>query len=231
MRDDTSKVIGAAFPYAPSPEIAAAFVSHLAADPRLPIAAGAVGACWLWRGQRSKRYRLTAYARFRRGPIGDYVHRLAFEWATGVPLGKRETADLTVDHLCRRKCCANPAHLERVTRAENTMRGESQAARNARKTHCKRGHLLSRSNIYASTGVHRARRCKTCMRAWLEARRRREGARPRLPGIATHSKLTSEQVTEIRGRLAAGARHRALAALYGVSKSAITWINTGQSRR
>jgi hypothetical protein len=31
---------------------------------------------------------------------------------------------LCIDHLCRRRDCCNPAHLEAVTRATNNRRGE-----------------------------------------------------------------------------------------------------------
>lgn len=46
----------------------------------------------------------------------DYVHRRMLR-ACGVDID-----GLTVDHLCERKACSNPRHLDVVTRAENTRR-------------------------------------------------------------------------------------------------------------
>jgi hypothetical protein len=69
--------------------------------------------CWLWTGATTKDY----------GVFWDsvrlvYAHRWSFEAAGGViPDG------LVIDHLCRTPRCVNPAHLEPVTRAENTERG------------------------------------------------------------------------------------------------------------
>lgn len=46
------------------------------------------------------------------------VHRLVYETVVGeVPAG------LDLDHLCRNRACANPAHLEPVTRKVNLNRG------------------------------------------------------------------------------------------------------------
>src|SRR5262245_35041552 len=59
---------------------------------------------------------------------GRLVHRLMYEWFNGpIPDG------LEIDHTCRVKHCAAPAHLEAVTHAENRRRAMD-------KTHCKRGH-------------------------------------------------------------------------------------------
>lgn len=67
---------------------------------------------------------------------------------------------LTVDHLCRNRSCVNPAHLEVVTRKENVLRSNALGALNARKTQCKRGHLLSPDNLY--TPRNGQRDCRTC---------------------------------------------------------------------
>ena len=46
------------------------------------------------------------------------VHSVAYELFVGpIPEG------LELDHLCRVRDCANPEHLEAVTRAENLRRG------------------------------------------------------------------------------------------------------------
>lgn len=51
---------------------------------------------------------------------------------------------LELDHTCRRNNCINPFHLEAVTGRENVLKGNGIAAINARKTHCKGGHLLDK---------------------------------------------------------------------------------------
>lgn len=65
-----------------------------------------------------------------------YTHRLSYELFVGpIPDG------LVIDHLCRNPPCCNPTHLEPVTPAENTRRGEP-----AQRTHCPKGHLYDEAN-------------------------------------------------------------------------------------
>jgi hypothetical protein len=63
-----------------------------------------------------------------RSPDGIYrpqeVHRVAYQMLEGpIPDG------MELDHLCRVRRCASPAHLEPVTRVENNLR--MHAARRA----------------------------------------------------------------------------------------------------
>jgi hypothetical protein len=113
--------------------------------------------CWRWTGS----IRPNGYGSFQ----GASAHRVAYELFVGA-IGP----DLCVDHLCRVRDCVNPLHLEAVTRAENTLRGTSPAAENARKTTCKRGHPLSGENLYLSNG---ARSCLACRRETSRAAMRR----------------------------------------------------------
>jgi hypothetical protein len=95
-----------------------------------------------------------------------YAHRLAYQLLVGpIPEG------LVIDHLCRNPPCQNPAHMECVTHRENTLRGASPHAMNARKTHCKRGHEFTFQNTYVD-----AKGCRSCLacRAAAAARKRKK---------------------------------------------------------
>lgn len=70
--------------------------------------------CWEWTGQVNA----FGYGRFVVDRAMTYTHRFAYVMAKGaVPDG------LEIDHLCRNRRCANPFHLEAVTKAENNRRG------------------------------------------------------------------------------------------------------------
>ena len=69
--------------------------------------------CWVWPG------RLTpdGYGQCRYIGKSMLAHRLSYELHVGpIPAG------LTIDHLCRNRCCVNPDHLELVTHKQNQRR-------------------------------------------------------------------------------------------------------------
>lgn len=108
--------------------------------------------CWVWQGAvQSRGYGSTANGRG--GTV--LVHRLSLELhGIDVP------ADMTVDHRCQNKLCANPAHLEVVPRAVNCARGTGKSP-----LYCKAGHPL-----FGALGAWRwrsdgKRRCDLCARA------------------------------------------------------------------
>lgn len=108
--------------------------------------------CWQWIGATERRGYGRAWERGR----DVYAHRVMYERARGpIPEG------LYLDHLCRNPGCVNPDHLEPVTNRENLLRGEGFGARNARKTHCVRGHALSGDNV-RSHNHGTARECRAC---------------------------------------------------------------------
>lgn len=100
------------------------------------------------------------------------VHRIAHAVLIGpIPEG------MEIDHLCRVRNCINPSHLEAVTRRVNSLRSESFAAINARKTHCAKGHPYSRENTYLRKGGGRTCRiCNDAAKAKWRARKKAERA-------------------------------------------------------
>ena len=96
------------------------------------------------------------------------VHRIAYEHFVG-PIPEK----MDLDHLCRVRCCVNPAHLEPVTRRENNLRGigpQVHRARKAAQQYCKRGHQLFGDNMFLNSEGKRA--CKACRKQLSEKYRR-----------------------------------------------------------
>ena len=110
---------------------------------------------------------------FRDGRKTRGAHCVAYEEECGpVPEGHE------LDHLCRNRACINYCHLEAVPPVVNTLRGQSFAAENARKTTCPQGHTYDETNTYrrpATSGTGRS--CRTCQRETVRryAERRRLG--------------------------------------------------------
>jgi len=90
------------------------------------------------------------------------AHRLAYELVIGViPKG------LVLDHLCKRRNCVKPTHLEAVTNLENIERGLVGASR---RTHCEHGHPLNEANTihqFNSAGKKKGRKCRICMEIYI----------------------------------------------------------------
>lgn len=106
------------------------------------------------------------YGRFYNG-VRVMAHRFAYELRHGkIPDG------LTVDHLCRNRCCVNADHLEAVTIRENTLRGVGPTAASARVTACPRGHPYAGANLYVNPQGWRS--CRACLRDWKRAARERK---------------------------------------------------------
>lgn len=113
--------------------------------------------CHRWLGYLSR----NGYGRIQANYKSTGAHRYFYEKANGkIPDG------FEIDHLCGNRACVNAEHLEAVTHFENIMRGNGPSAVNARKIHCKRGHVLLGDNL--EIGTHPSglpnRRCKACRR-------------------------------------------------------------------
>lgn len=102
----------------------------------------AADGCWIWQASLTH----DGYGRFTVDKVTQMAHRVSYEMHLGpIPEG------LQLDHLCRRRDCVNPWHLEPVTGSENVKRGV------AVRTECPRGHEY----VTRPDGV---RICHACIR-------------------------------------------------------------------
>jgi hypothetical protein len=117
-----------------------------------------LGTCWLFTGPADP------YGRLGKGPE-RFVHRLGWKLLRGpIPDG------MELHHLCGIHICWNPDHLQVVTHAQNLAY--------ERKTHCRRGHSLSGTNLRIDprTGT---RTCRACSAERQRAFRARQAAAKR----------------------------------------------------
>lgn len=76
--------------------------------------------CWEYAKNRAGDSYRQVSVRVDGKPVLIYAHRLVYEQLIGtIPDG------LQLDHLCRRRLCVNPSHLEPVTPKENTRRAKA----------------------------------------------------------------------------------------------------------
>jgi hypothetical protein len=107
--------------------------------------------CWNWLGAKDQKGYGNFYIgrrKYTKAHIFSYLLHHGF-----IPDG------LQVDHECNNTSCVNPLHLRLLTGLKNNERSNSPSAINKRKTHCKRGHLLSGDNIIRKNG---RRICISC---------------------------------------------------------------------
>ena len=106
--------------------------------------------CWIWMGYINE----SGYGHVKIKERTLKAHRAVYAMMAGsIPHG------LTLDHLCRVRCCVNPSHREPVTIRDNLFRGETPAARNASVERCKQGHAFTTRNTYFYSGHRYCREC------------------------------------------------------------------------
>lgn len=133
--------------------------------------------CWIWQSKTRPDGYGVIWAGIEEGREVR-AHRLSYEIHHGpIPEG------LTVDHVCRVRACVNPEHLRLLTREDNVMVGIGPAAENARKTICKRGHLLTDDNVYVTRSGYR--NCRECHRLYERVRRAEIAKNGSAKGIAS----------------------------------------------
>lgn len=130
------------------------------------------GGCWEWKGYIDNKGYGQSSLKGR-----DRTHRIFYRHFKGaLPSGTE------IDHLCRVRHCVNPEHLEAVPHRINQRRGDSWVGKNARKTHCPRGHEYTKTNTYINPNG--ARVCRTCMKTVYQVVRHKQiqhGKNRRLP--------------------------------------------------
>lgn len=129
-----------------------------------PLVTAPATPCWIWEAALSNGYGVFHPPAPRRGKTG-YAHRISYlESGRGIP------ERWHLDHLCRRRECVNPEHLEPVTHRENILRGSTWAREKAQKTHCPRDHEYTPENTQVS--ARGQRKCLACHRDRERERRR-----------------------------------------------------------
>lgn len=124
------------------------------------------GGCWMW--QRAKDP--TGYGRVAWHGKVAYAHRAMWEAHHSEPVPD----GLVIDHICRRKGCINPDHLDAVSQLVNVRR---TLVRSGRLTRCKHGHEFTDANTRLEMrrdhwGIKRI--CRTCDRDRARLRASRE---------------------------------------------------------
>lgn len=110
--------------------------------------------CWTWTGAILP----NGYGMASVGGRKVGAHRLSHELFVGpIPEG------FEVDHLCRKKDCVNPTHLEAVTPLENTRRAHAHI------NHCPAGHPKTPENLIPQ--AKGSGKCRVCHRDRARIRR------------------------------------------------------------
>lgn len=140
-------------------------VLHLKSKIQERLSIGGFDSCWEWKGTLNH----DGYGIVFDGGKGRRVSRVMWVLHRGSLDG-----DITIDHLCRNRACANPRHLQPVSNKENTLRGFGPTAENSRKEQCASGHWLDGDNLIVTPEGWR--RCRKCRRIQTREAMRRSRA-------------------------------------------------------
>jgi hypothetical protein len=113
--------------------------------------------CWNWTAATSVGYGVMRYL-----GRNEFVHRIAAHLWLGYDFADKKRE---ICHRCDNRRCFNPKHLFIGTRLDNVRDAMSKGRHYVmpRKTHCKRGHLLTPETVYTyDSGKWRT--CKKCVR-------------------------------------------------------------------
>lgn len=134
------------------PDIGSCFVDEVPDLVRFWSKVSKTPSCWLWTSPLTKK----GYGQFTVGSKNFSAHKWSYETFIGPVPG-----DLTLDHLCRVKHCVNPAHMEPVTREENSRRGHLFREWPVLIA-CPKGHPYDEVNLYIDPKGYP--KCRTCRR-------------------------------------------------------------------
>lgn len=113
------------------------------------VARGADDECWEWQAAKNLGYGVISDTGRRGRQL--LAHRVVYELLVG-PIAE----GLVIDHLCENRACVNPAHLEPVQHSAHMERHA------AKRTHCKRGHLITGWRRRANGDAKVYRYCIPC---------------------------------------------------------------------
>lgn len=123
------------------------------------------GDCLIWQGSaRRNRYGVVVFKGRQRSVHAVVYHLLnpdRFSFQVG----------MEIDHICNRRECVNPAHLEVVSHEENMARGLQRRAT------CRAGHPWTEKSTYVTRvrrkqgGFRQQRYCRECRRLTMKQRR------------------------------------------------------------
>jgi transposase len=163
--------------------------------------------CWIWRGYRMP----NGYGAVSVLGRSHTAHRVVFVMEGGhIPEG------LQLDHLCQRRACVNPAHLEPVTNAENSRRRlfVKLDPDKVREIRALRAGGMLQKDIAARFNMSEKQISRVIRHeVWADI--------PSDTPPVTQRRLTAEQVREIRALPAGGMEAKEIAPRYGISVSQV----------